>query len=293
MKRNDFLDLKPMLLSEEATPFDNEDYIFEVKFDGTRTLIFVDGDEIIIKSRRNVILNDTYPELLAIKNITKDTCIFDGEIILMDEGKPSFAKLQERSKLKNKYRIKYMQENYPVCFVCFDILFQNKDLTQMTLMERKKILDKFKDTDTFIKSKYIRGKGRDLFEITQKEGLEGVVAKERNSKYFYDMRTKQWIKIKNLMEEEFVICGFITNNNQTISVVLGELVNDEYYYVGKVVMGRKNNLFEKILKEKQKKNYVLNFNKEAIFIAPKYRLKVKFMERTKKGYLRQPFIAYD
>ena len=101
MEKISFLKLKPMLLSEKSDVFNDDNYIFELKFDGIRAIILVKNGEIIIKSKNGIILNDIYPELEEIVNITKDVCIFDGEIILLENGKPSFSKVMER--FKNLY----------------------------------------------------------------------------------------------------------------------------------------------------------------------------------------------
>ena len=100
MERNDFLKLKPMLLEESTKAFNSKDYIFELKFDGIRTLIFIEKNEIIIRSRNGVLLNSIYPELENLKNITNDTCILDGEIVLLENDKPSFRKVMERCSLR-------------------------------------------------------------------------------------------------------------------------------------------------------------------------------------------------
>jgi len=292
MEKNNFLKLTPMLLHEVFKPFNNENYIYEIKFDGLRALIYINDGEIIIKSRRNIILNNIYPELLEIKNICKDRCIFDGEIVLLQDGKPSFSKLQERARLKNKNRIDYMIKNYPVTFVCFDILYKNKDLTNTPLIDRKKILAKIKDTDYFIKTKYYEEIGKDLFEFVKKENLEGIIAKKKNSLYIYNKRVKDWIKIKNFKIETFYICGYIdVPKNNIITLILGEKINNKYHFVGKVILGKKDILYKNLMNEKETKNYLNNFNeKDIIYLKPKFTVKVHYMERTKNNLLRQPFI---
>lgn len=283
-----------MLLHEIFKPFNSKDYIFEIKFDGIRALIYIDNEKIIIKSRNNVILNDTYPELLNIKHISKDVCIFDGEIVLFDKDKPNFSKLQERTRLKNKYRIKEMSLNNPVTFVCFDILYKGKDLTFLNLLVRKNILSKFKDTDNFIKTKYFEEKGKKLFELIKKEELEGIIAKNKDSKYYYGFRSKEWIKIKNFKEEEFFVGGFIKiKSENVVSALLCEKIKDKYYFVGKVLFSHKNKEYEEVIHSKIVKNYLGNCDEEAIFIKPKYKLKINYMERTKNNMLRQPFIKKD
>ena len=229
-----------------------------------------------------------YPELENIKNITKETCIFDGEIVLLNDGKPDFTKVMERFKLKNKNKILLMMENYPVTFHVFDILYMNKYLTDLTLIERKKILETFKDTDVFVKSKYIEENGKELFKVVKKNKLEGVVAKKKDSKYYFDTRSKDWLKIKNWITEEYYVCGYQFNKNNTIAIILGEKNKDDFYYVGKVLMGRKHTLYFKILDTNTIKNYVKNYSvKDSNFISPKYKLKINYIERTKDNNLRE------
>lgn len=291
MERNDFLNLKPMLLEEVSNPFDDDNYIYELKFDGIRTMILIDNGNITIKSRNGIILNDIYPELDSIKNMSKETCIFDGEIVLLEEGKPSFSKVMERFKLKDKIKISRMQNEYPVTFVCFDILYKNKDLTNLSLIERKRILSKFNDTDVFIKTKYIVQDGINYFNEIKKMNLEGIVAKRKDSKYYYGIRTKDWVKIKNYIEEEFFICGYDFNKNNTIGIILGEKRENKFYYVGKIIMGDKNKLFNKLIKIKKVNNFLINYEKkESKYIYPKHKLVVNYIERTKDNMLREAFI---
>ena len=273
MERNDFINLQPMLLSEEFKPFDDKNFIYELKFDGIRSLIHIKNGEITIRSRKGVILNEIYPELDSIKNISNDECIFDGEIVLLEDNKPSFTKVMERFKLKDKNKIMLMMNNYPVTFVCFDILYKNKDLTGLSLIERKNILNKFKDSQEFVKVKYIENNGKDLFNVVKENGLEGIIAKSKDSKYYYGLRTKDWIKIKNWITEDFFVCGYeYTKSESTINIILGEKINNKYYYIGSVVMGVKNKLYNKIIESNNADNYLINYNNNINFIKPKYKL---------------------
>ena len=129
----------PMLLKEIDKPFDSKDYLYEIKFDGIRAIIFASPKKVLIKTRNNVDVTDIYPELQSIKDIVTHNTIFDGEIVAFQNNLPSFSKLQERSHLKNKNKIKKLSIEEPICYVCFDILYDNKDLTKLKLVERKKI----------------------------------------------------------------------------------------------------------------------------------------------------------
>lgn len=292
MERNEFLKLKPMLLNESITSFNNADYIFELKFDGIRTLIFIEKNEIIIRSRNGVLLNSIYPELENLKNITNDTCILDGEIVLLENDKPSFRKVMERFRLKDSFKIKKKQFEEPVTFVCFDLLYRNKDLTGYSLIERKNILDEFKDTDYFVKSKYIDTNGKELFDVVKEKKLEGIVAKKKDSKYFYGTRSKDWLKIKNWTQETFYVCGYeYIDIRNSIKILLCEKINKEIYYVGKVIMNVNNKLYKKIINEKIINNYLKNYDDKCNFIKCKYKIKINFIERTKDNMLREAFIS--
>lgn len=280
-------DIKPMLLHEENKPFDDENYLFEMKFDGIRALIYVSPKEIVIKNRKGFVVNDTFPELLEIKKYINRECIFDGEIVLMQDDQPSFSKLQERALLKNKKRIEYFKENYPVTFVCFDILYENKDLMSLSLIKRKEILSKYKDNKYFVKSRVVDTKGKDLFKFIKKNDLEGIVAKLKFSEYIPGIRTKEWIKIKNVHMEDFYICGY-KDGEDVISVLLGEKGGKKYRFVSKVVVGKKRKDYELIMSCSKCKNYLDKVFEDYTFIKPKYKCTIEFLEKTKNNHLRHP-----
>ena len=280
-------DIKPMLLHEENKPFDDENYLFEMKFDGIRALMYVSSKEIVIKNRKGFIVNDTFPELLEIQKYVNKECIFDGEIVLMQDDKPSFSKLQERALLKNKKRIEYFRNNYPVTFVCFDILYENKNLMNLPLINRKEILSKYDDNDLFVKSRVVDTKGKELFKFIKKNNLEGIVAKLKSSEYIPGIRTKEWIKIKNVHIEDFYICGY-KDGDDVISVLLGEKVGKKYRFVSKVVVGKKRKDYELIMSCSECNNYLDIDFEEYKFIKPKYKCTIEFLERTNSNHLRHP-----
>ena len=279
--------LKPMLLSEINKPFDDKDYLFEIKFDGIRAIIYASPNEIIIKNKRGFIVNDVFPELLDIKKLVNKKCIFDGEIVLMRDNKPSFDKLQERVLLKNKNKISYFKENYPVTFVCFDILYENKSLITLSLETRKEILSKYIDNECFVKSRTIDAKGKELFKFVKRLDLEGIVAKVKSSEYIPGIRSREWLKIKNVKDEDFYICGY-KDGEDVISVVLGEKVRNKYRFVSKVVVGKKRKDYKLIVSSIKCENYLEDFNEDYIFIKPIYKCTVEFLEKTKNNHLRHP-----
>lgn len=279
--------VKPMLLEEVEKPFNNKDYLYELKFDGIRALIYVSKEDITIISRRGNILNKTFPELLDIKNNITNKCIFDGEIVLMEDNKPLFQKLQERLRLKNENKINYYKKNYPVTFVCFDVLYENKDLTKLPLIKRKEILSNYEDNDLFIKSKVVED-GIKLFNFVKKNNLEGIVAKLKHSEYTIGKRTKDWLKIKNIKEEDYII-GAYQEKEFVSTLAVGKLENNHLRFISKVTIGKKHPDYKLIKLCKKYKNLFLDFNEEDyIYIEPKYTCTIIYLEKTKDGHLRHP-----
>ena len=278
----------PMLLKEIDKPFNSKKYYYELKYDGYRALIFVNKNEIYIQSRNKNDITFLYPELSNIKKIVNKNVIFDGEIVIFENNKPSFNKISKRSKLKNKNIIKKESINNPVIFIAFDILYENKDLTNLSLIERKKILEKYQDTDFFIKSKVYLNNGIKLYNFVKKNNLEGIVIKDINGLYHINKRTSDFIKVKNIKSDNFFIAGYINNNKYTSSLVLCEKYNNDYIYVGKVLISKKNNIYEKILNIKKCKNYLKIENNDITFIKPILSCKINYLERTKNGHLRHP-----
>ncbi len=280
--------IKPMLLAEIPFYFESK-YLYEIKFDGIRAFVYVSKKKIRIRTRNNVDVTHLFPELHDIKNIVgKDSCIFDGEIVLFAKGKPSFSSLQKRLRIKSTERIKDASLDNSVQYVVFDVIYQNKDLTNKTLVERKKILDKYKDTDCFVKSK-VYSDGKKLFASVKKLGLEGIVAKEKTSKYYVNKRSNVWIKLKNYQTDEFYIGGYVKNST-SYSLLLGEKKNSKLYYVGKLKVSNNKDITKKVLAKKKRSNPFCNYGDDGIFIEPNIKITINYLEKTKSNMLRHPFL---
>ncbi len=281
----------PQLLGEVGKPFDDNKYLFEIKYDGIRSLLYISKDEVIVKNRYGVNITDMFPELKLLNKYIKGNVIFDGEIIMFDDGKVSFSKLQKRIHLKNKKTIEYLSETNPVLFVAFDILYENKDLIDLKLINRKEILEKYENTDVFVKSKYVIGDGIKLFDVIKKMDMEGIVAKEVDSKYQINVRSNTWLKIKNYHVSEFLVIGYIDKkDSHVISLLLGEFVKSKIKYAGKVSVGKKRMLASKVMNLDKIKPILEVKEKSAVYVKPEIKCNVWYLERTNNGHLRHPFI---
>lgn len=289
MKDLFFQDFSPMLLSEAFKPFTSESYLYELKYDGIRALLFVSSKSFKIMSRNHQDMTLLFPELKEIQSLVSDKVIFDGEIVSFKEHKPSFLELQKRLHIKNSSRIMEMANTHPVVFVCFDILYEKKSLVKKSLIDRKKFLSKYKNTSFFFKAS-IFDDGIKLFQKVKKLGLEGIVAKKKDSLYEINERTSDWIKIKNLQREEFYILGYsYKENTPFVSLYLGENRENGFYFVGKVSVSKKKILEQLKKMTKRKKSCFQDFHeKDVIYLSPKYGCNVEFLERSSTGKLRHP-----
>lgn len=279
---------QPMLLQERQKPFNSSLYIFELKFDGIRAILFASPKEIRIQSRNGKNMTALFPELQDIKNRIHKNVIFDGEIVVFENGRDSFSRLQERIHLRSQNKIERGAIEYPVAFVAFDILYENKDLTSLPLLERKKYLENYKDTDYFIKTKMIDEKGIAFFNRVKKMNLEGIVAKLKTGTYSINKRTDDFIKIKNTRREEFLVGGYEEKKNNLLSLAIGEYVDKQFHFVGKVSVSHHHKIYHQIKKLAKTKNYFSDFYELIHYVKPSIFCMVEYLERTKKNHLRHP-----
>lgn len=160
-------------------------------------------------------------------------------------------------------------------------------------MERKVYLSKAvgEETARMALSKYIEGQGMAFYTLAKQQDMEGIVAKRKDSFYIEGKRTKDWIKIKNLIDDDFVVCGYIFKDNNMISVVLGQYEHEQLIYKGHVTLGVGGENFQRIKEVPQIPSPLFASplgNENAIWIEPQLVCVVKFMEYTANGGMRQP-----
>lgn len=272
-----------MLLEEVNEPFNDKNFLYEIKFDGIRALIYVSKNSFKILSRNGTNLTNKYPELKKIQKLVGNhEIIFDGEIIATEGALPSFSLLQKRNRVKRVSSD--IMNDIPVYFVVFDILYDNVDLTNLSLDKRKKILGQYPDNSVFIKSR-IYSDGLSLFKMVKKIGLEGIVAKKRKSIYLFGKRTSDWVKVKNIHVDNFIVHGYLEKTN-TYSLLLGKYKNNKLKYVGKVSVNKSHEVINTLKKMKKINNQFVNFDEKATYIIPVKTVRIHYLERTKSDMLR-------
>ncbi len=229
--------IAPMLIAEMKDAFDDPDWIYELKLDGCRCVAYLENGKVTLRNKRNMELLPRFPELDQIHKLSKKRCILDGELVVVVNGKPDFYELQKRTLMSDRFKIELGATKLPASFIAYDCLqIGDRVLLDIPLMERKGILaDVILENDRFAVSRFIAEKGKELFQMTVQQELEGVVAKRKSSLYHMGKRTKHWIKFKRMADEDFIICGYMPGKMP--SLILGELVNNQLKYAGTVTMG--------------------------------------------------------
>lgn len=280
--------IKPQLCTLKKEIFSDKEWIFEEKFDGIRCIAIKVQGKVFLYSRNHKPLNKDFPEIVASLEAmkTKDY-IIDGEIVAFDGKVTSFSKLQKRGFQKVK-----------VYYYLFDLLkFDEKNLTKLPLIERKKLLKTHIPCKGNIRyTTHIRGSGGAFLKKACQSGLEGIVAKRLDSLYL-SKRNQDWLKFKCSHEQEFVIGGYTKPQGSRIgfgALLIGYYEKKQFMYAGKVGTGFDTEML-KHLSVLLKKNEIdhspfmqVPKEKNAHFVRPTLVCEIAFTEWTDDHKLRHP-----
>ncbi len=290
---------KPMLAKTAEAPFSSQDWIFEVKWDGIRAIAYVDKQQLSLRSRNQKELKTVFPELQELTGLI-GSAVLDGEIIVMTDGKVDFQTLLKRAQATSSRDIAYLQQKHPVLYIVFDILEKDGEpLVDKPLMERKKILQEdLKEGNYVILSDFVEEKGEAYYQASIEKGLEGVMAKKKNSIYSPGTRSGNWLKIKKIRECDCVIFGYTkgTGNRESSfgALILGLYDNHTAVFVGKVGTGFDQKTLEDLtaefqtLKTEQKTIPADDVPDEITWIQPVLVCRIGYQTVTSDRKLRMP-----
>lgn len=280
-----------MLARESDQPFDDKEWLFEIKFDGYRAISEIRNGNVNLYSRNGLSFNAAYPIVVNELKKIKHDVILDGEIVVLnEEGKPDFQKLQ------------YYGSNsqFPICYYVFDVLSVNgHDTCGLELIERKSLVEKILKKNSIIRySDHVLEDGKDFFKAAQQQDLEGIIAKKISSEYHPGTRTGEWLKIKHHKSEDVIIAGFTqpTGSRKYFgALVLAIPSENGLKYAGHTGSGFDEKLLKEIydkLKPLSRKdspfNEVVKTNTPVTWVEPRYICEIKFSEWTKDGKMRHP-----
>src|ERR1700744_4655701 len=296
------VNIKPMKATLVDEPFDEDGWLYEVKWDGYRAIANLskkDGVQLI--SRNNLPFEKYYPINDALKSWKMDA-VLDGELLVLNEkGISDFGAMQNwRSEADGN-----------LVYYIFDILwYKGKNLMGLPLSERQAVLQSIipTDNDHVRQSKVFDANGIDFFAAAERMGLEGIIAKKADSVYTSDLRSKEWLKVKVQRRQEVVIAGFTKNEGTGKSfsaLILGVYKNKALQFVGKVGTGFSDKLqkemmaqFKPLITDKSPFDYEVDVDKPTRFrpkrmgakptwLIPELVCEVGFAEVTSDGVFRQ------
>jgi DNA ligase D-like protein (predicted ligase) len=207
---------------------DGPEWTYEIKLDGFRLEAVKTDGKVTLYSRRGNVLNQKFPYIAAALGGIPEGTIIDGELVALDEeGRSVFNLLQNYRSAESK-----------IHFYAFDLLVhKGKDLTSLPLSERRKILEKMLRTDDHIGLSVVSNKSDEMLTFVREHGLEGVVAKRRDSIYQPGKRSGLWAKHRINLGKEFVIGGYTPGSNGFDAIIIGFYRGDDLIYAGRVRAG--------------------------------------------------------
>ena len=297
-----YTSLKPMLATLIDKPFDEEGWLYEIKWDGYRAVAFMNKKTIELKSRNDKSFDEKfYPVYDALKAWGVNA-IVDGEIVVVnDKGAANFGALQNWRSEADGHLLYYV----------FDIIWlDGQDLSQLPLTERRKILESLVPADSIIHlSNAFDTSATEFLEAAKKMGLEGIMAKRKDSLYDSGNRTRDWLKIKANKRQEVVIGGYTKNAGSAkpfSSLLVGVYEQGKFVYTGKIGTGFNVKTQQAMLQQFQP--YIISapafvevpdINKPSRFrhdppkavatwLEPKLICEVSYAEMTSDGVMRHP-----
>ncbi|WP_018344657.1 DNA ligase D [Cytophaga aurantiaca] len=284
-------EVKPMLAKLTDGPFDSEEWIFEIKWDGYRAIAEIEKGKVNLYSRNLISFNHKYKSIVKTLESFGHNVVLDGEIVVLNaDGTSSFQMLQQ-----------YDENPSPnLCYCVFDILYlDGNDLRDLPLTERKKILKEvLLDVSNITYSDHVESEGVRFFELAKKNKLEGIMAKKADSAYRMGSRSGEWLKIKIISAQEAIICGFTAPRNSRKSfgaLILGVYEKGRLVYIGHTGGGFTESLLSSTLKlmkpliqPESPFDVKIKTNEKVTWVKPQLVCEIAFSEWTSEGHMRQP-----
>ena len=310
--------VKPMLATLVNKPFNSKFWVFEVKWDGVRSILFLHKKKGILElqSRNGRSITHRYPELIKTLGFStsssssmikcKESVVLDGEVVVLDKknGTPSFQRHQRRMNVDSIKEIENLSNEIPATYYFFDVLYlDGADLQGLPFLERRRILsDVIGKENARIKiSHFIEEQGQKTFDKTKSMGLEGLIAKNKSSKYVQGLRSRDWLKIKHIKTQDCVVIGYTggegNRENYFGSLLLAAFdpTNNKFRFVGHTGSGFDFIQLDEIYKmlqalrvDKCPIDYVPYTNRDPTWVRPELVAEIKFSDWTSEKIMRAP-----
>lgn len=293
------LEVEPML-AEPAQPFDDPDWLFEIKWDGIRALTFCEGATQRIVGRRGRSLSGSFPELRYLRaHLAARSFVIDGELVVLDEdGKPVFSRILSRLKSPGSRSLVRAARSERAVYYIFDLLYlDGHDLRGVAFEARRELLASLLRSNPWVRlSEAVAGVGRALFALSSERGLEGLMAKRKTSIYVAG-RSPHWLKLKARHTADVVVVGYTPSTAKAPfgALHIARYVDSDLVSVGKVGSGftatDQTEIFSLLQPLPEQKTSVKGLEKQrgpATWVEPSVVLEIEYAEVTKDGVFRHP-----
>ena len=291
--------IHPMLSTLVDKPFSRREWIFEIKWDGVRALAWIETGGVELHSRTGRVITRQYPDLASLpERVRARTAILDGEIVTLDEsGRSSFERLQSRMNVQTVTEA--LQRQAPVTYYIFDLLYYDGyDLRAVPLVQRKELLrSAVTFGGRFVYADHQAEKGKELFEVAQEQGLEGIIGKRATSLYS-ETRSPDWVKFKITRTVDAVVGGYTAprgSREHFGALLAGLYEGEDLRYIGSVGTGFNEKTQREVYKslkaiESETCPFALQpkTKEKSYWVKPELVARIKYANWTQERNLRAP-----
>jgi bifunctional non-homologous end joining protein LigD len=292
----------PMMARPGKLPPDEQHWSFEIKWDGVRSIAYCKPGRLRLESRNLNEITATYPEVRGLLDqLGMHEAVLDGEIVAFDDdGRPSFGRLQRRMHVSSPSAVRRLQKSTPVVYAIFDLLYlDGHSLMGRPYEERRERLEGLGLQGPAWRVPSAHRDGSRLLEATEKQGLEGIIAKRLGSTYEPGRRSGAWLKIKHTLRQELVIGGWLPGEGRRErrigALLMGYYDDGAFRYAGRVGTGFTDQMLDDLAKRlSQYRRDSSPFTdapklpREAVFVEPCLVAEIEFREWTSDGVMRAP-----
>jgi len=293
--------IEPMLSDTRDEPFDSDAYLYEVKWDGIRATVVLDEGKITVRSRSKQDITHAFPELQSPeKRFRATSALFDVEIVSLDErGAPVFENVLGRLQARSESAVARARAKHPAICYIFDCLYlDGRPIIHEPLWKRRAwMADSIIQNPTYRVSEAM-DEGVSLYRAVQQMGLEGIIAKKRDSPYLPGKRSEHWIKIKSRTTQDAIILGYTPGRGEREdsfgALQLGVYRGESIEYIGKVGGGFSDKARRTLLADLRELKTVKRYVSEkppddavTVWVEPKFVCEVQYASII-RGHLREP-----
>lgn len=292
---------QPMLATSATSPLDSEDYGYELKWEGLRTLVGFERSQLFTRTAAGQDCRFWFPELEHLREAVKPAWVLmDGEMVILENGRPSQALLQQRLRAHDYETVERLAQEQPATFMAYDVLrIGDSWLLDVNWEDRREILPRTLAVSGDLKLSPVWEEGSEALAIARSLGLEAVMGKRLRGRYYPGERTRDWLSIRPLEVLDAVICGWTegrgARSGTVGSLLLGVYQDGALTYVGHTGTGLGAQTLPFIHAEMQRLSaYTCPFAEEPElsgnphWVRPQLVCRIRYQGWNEAGHMRAP-----